>query len=362
MSRTRALNALFLQPTDRVPIFEHLQHPELMRKLTGIDPWDDPTRAMVETYRALDMDMIGGVILPENGAKPGTRRRRVRNGEVVEEAETARTAWGIASSEWTTQYCVKNEEEVLAYDPAAADSPDGLRPAEEVAEEFRERCRRQNAAIGEVCYFIPDYYTTLFQWPIMTFGWELFLMAASSEPDAFDRIWDGFFQVSLRNMEAWSLVGVEAMLIHDDLAWTDRLVFPPEWYREKVFPRYEALFERLKRVGTKILFVSDGNINPLLDDLVAVGVDGFVVEYMVDMEYLAHTYGDRLILAGNASPAVLTLGSPEGVEAEVKRCLDLAKACPGYFLNTGGGIPHNIPLENVEAYFAAYQRHASRVL
>ena len=57
MSRQRALAAINLQPTDRIPRTECVQHPEFERALTGIDPYLHPQKARVAMLQKLDLDM-----------------------------------------------------------------------------------------------------------------------------------------------------------------------------------------------------------------------------------------------------------------------------------------------------------------
>lgn len=40
--------------------------------------------------------------------------------------------------------------------------------------------------------------------------------------------------------------------------------------------------------------------------------------------------------------------------AEVKRCVDLGRDCPGYFFAVGNHIPANVPVENADACTEAY--------
>ncbi len=50
----------------------------------------------------------------------------------------------------------------------------------------------------------------------------------------------------------------------------------------------------------------------------------------------------------------------EDAYAEVKRCMDLGKECPGYFFAVGNHIPPNVPIENADACMAAFQEMRSR--
>jgi len=188
------------------------------------------------------------------------------------------------------------------------------------------------------------------------------LVAAASEPERFQPVLQGFAEVSRRNLSAWSAEGMALMLIHDDIAMEQGPVFRPEWYRERLFPLYEYLLEPLRaQPGLKLAFVSDGYYTPLLDDLVALGFDGFMVNACMDMGEIARKYGERVFLMGNVDTTVLTFGTRDDVVREVQRSLDEGLPAGGHFIRAIGDLPHNIPLDNIRTYFDASSELSQRV-
>lgn len=340
MSYERALRTIHLQPTDRVAQNETLDHPSLMRALAGFDPWSNPLQAYVETYQALDVDWIYG--LPKNAMRfaPGESSREGSNG-------IRYTEWGLSGSAWREDYPFQDVDSVLAYDPEASIPPESNPQA------LASR-RADQALMGDAAMVTGIYYTTLFQFPIMTFGWELFLTAAAAEPERFQRVLEGFATVSRRHLSEWAEEDLDLIMIHDDVAMERGPVFHPAWYRKRLFPLYEVLLEPLKdRTKTKVAFVSDGNYTPLLDDLVALGFDGFLINTNMNLRDIARRIGRDHFLIGNVSTAVLTFGAPEDVVREVQRCLEDARPCAGHFIKAVGDLPHNIPLANIRTYFNA---------
>jgi uroporphyrinogen decarboxylase len=178
-------------------------------------------------------------------------------------------------------------------------------------------------------------------------------MAAAAEPERFKTTIARFARLSVEYAETFAQTDLPVFYCHDDLALTRGLVFAPKWYRENIFPHYERIFEPLKKAGKKIIFVSDGNYTALIDDLIHVGVDGLMVDHFVDIEAVLNRYGGKLLIAGNADIAKLTFGTPEDVRRDVARCMEYGRRYPGYVIKVTGDLPHNIPLANIEAYFAA---------
>jgi len=347
MSYVRALKTLHLQPTDRVAQQENLDHPQFMQELIGFDPWSDSLQAYVDAYKVLDVDWIFG--LPRDAIRfaPGESTREGSGG-------IGYTEWGLSGSAWRQDYPVHDVDGVLAYDPEVSIPPQSN-------QRTLANRRADQALMGDSALVSGIYYTTLFQFPIMTFGWELFLTAAAAEPERFQRVLRGFAAVSRRNLSAWAAEGLDLIMLHDDIAMQRGLVFHPNWYRKHLFPLYEFLLEPLKdRRKTKVAFVSDGDYTPLLDDLVALGFDGFIINANMDLGAIARRIGGDHFLIGNVDTAVLTFGTLEDVVREVRRCFEEARACAGHFIKATGDLPHTIPSANIRAYFTAAAEFGKR--
>ena len=338
MSLDRALRIIRLEETDRVGQYENLDHPGLIEAVASCDPWENPRQAFAEAFAALDMDWAGG--LP-------TRSHRFADGESSKDLPDGRrmTEWGITGSSWREEFAAHTVEEVLAYEPEVEIS---------VPDDPCAGIRSDQEFVGDATLITGIYYTTLFQHPIMTFGWELFLEAAAAEPERFQRVLESFARVSRRHMEAWARNPPALTFIHDDVAMEQGMVFHPDWYRQRLFPLYEQVLEPVFQCAdTRTCFVSDGDYTPVLPDLVALGFDGFVINDNMDLGEIARQLGADHFLAGNVRTSVLTLGRPEQVVREVERCLEEAKPCAGHFIKATRDLPHNIPLENIRAYFDA---------
>lgn len=338
MSYDRALKIVHLEEVDRVGQYENLDHPGLIQAVTGRDPWEDPRQAFADAFAALDMDWAGGLPRSSHRFAPGESSKELEDGRRV-------TEWGVTGSSWRENFAAHTVEEVLSYDPEA-ETP--------VPDDPCAGIRSDQAFVGDATLISGIYYTTLFQHPIMTFGWELFLEAAAGEPERFQRVLEGFARVSRRVMERWAAAPPALTFIHDDIAMEQGMVFHPDWYRQRLFPLYENILEPvLQSPDTRVCFVSDGDYTPVLDDLVSLGFDGFVINDNMDLGAIAGKLGAGHFLAGNVHTSVLTLGRPEDVVREVKRCLEEAKPCAGHFIKATRDLPHNIPLENIRTYFDA---------
>jgi uroporphyrinogen decarboxylase len=111
------------------------------------------------------------------------------------------------------------------------------------------------------------------------------------------------------------------------------------------------------RCRAKVFFHSDGNIYPLLGDLVDVGVDllnpiQVSAGEMGDTARLKREYGAHLSFNGAIDTGqVLPRGTPDDVRSEVRRRIaDLAPG-DGYILSSVHCIQPDVPLANVLVMF-----------
>ena len=97
---------------------------------------------------------------------------------------------------------------------------------------------------------------------------------------------------------------------------------------------------------------SDGNLNPVLDDLISLGIDGLdpIEPGAMDLANVKKRYGDRIYLHGNVDCMhVLPFGSQEDVRRDVRRCIDAAARGGGYVLAESNSMHANVKPENILA-------------
>ena len=123
----------------------------------------------------------------------------------------------------------------------------------------------------------------------------------------------------------------------------------PDMFRKFVKPALEAHCKAFKKKGAFVILHSDGNISPLLKDIVEAGVDayqGIDVMAGMDLGEIKAKYGDRICLVGNVDPRVIEFGSKEDVKREVDRCLSQAGPGGGYILSASANISANTNFKN----------------
>ena len=180
--------------------------------------------------------------------------------------------------------------------------------------------------------------------------------AAGHDSKAFGKFVSNYSDWIMQYFEALACSSSPVVMVHDDIVWSNGPFLHPDFYRSYIFPNLKKLLTPLREAGKKILFTSDGDFTMFVDDIAGCGVHGFVLEPLTDMAYIAEKYGGTHVIIGNADTRILLKGSFDDIEAEVKRCMDIGKKCPGFFLAVGNHIPSNTPVENAMFYNDVYEK------
>jgi hypothetical protein len=338
----------------RIPHWEHMSNPDFVHHVTGIDPYDKPRSAYQRLREIFTIDFGPGV------PKDDTPRPRLPDGQssFFNDKGERCVRWGEGYTshwEWGKQFT--SIEQVLAYQPLEhLDLRNGHivedRDYSLDDEAFYRLYAGPNPAPappeGEVA--MAGFYNTIFMWPLLTFGWELFLELAGGYPAESKRLLADFAVINRKVFGAFARLPVNAVLCHDDICMARGPICSPRWLRHNIYPYYEEFWSLLHDAGKRIIFMSDGNIDAVADDVAACGADGFVSEPFANWKALARRYPDKL-LAGEGDNRVLMRNDRGEIEAMVRSMVETAQICGGYFMCVGNHIPWNVPAEAVETYF-----------
>ena len=124
--------------------------------------------------------------------------------------------------------------------------------------------------------------------------------------------------------------GVDIIWIPDDLGTVDGPFLSPNTFRHMIFPYFREIVDSFKKHGVKVLLHCDGQVMPLVDDLIEIGIDGLhPIERKAGMNLaeIKAKYGDKLTLIGNVDATeVLPHGTEEDIKKQVIECLKMSCA------------------------------------
>ncbi len=144
--------------------------------------------------------------------------------------------------------------------------------------------------------------------------------------------------------------GIDLFVESDDIAETKSTLFPPKIYREFFFPYLKRLIDECHRRGIPFMKHSDGNLYPILDDLISMGIDGLhpIEPEAMNLNDLKRRYSHKIFLRGNVDCIhILPYGSETEVRKEVRRCINEAAEGGGFILSDSNSMHSNVKTENI---------------
>ena len=155
---------------------------------------------------------------------------------------------------------------------------------------------------------------------------------------------------------------VDIIKIGDDLGTQSSLMISPKMYRQILKPIHADFINFIKsRTKAKILFHSDGDVVPLIDDFIEMGVDILnpiqtSAGTMSDLPALKKRFGKNIAFCGGIdSHRILPFGTVADVRAEVRRVMQILGHGGGYMLGAVHTIMNDVPAENVLAMVDAVE-------
>lgn len=157
---------------------------------------------------------------------------------------------------------------------------------------------------------------------------------------------------------------LDIIKIGDDLGTQDSLLMSPAMYREILKPIHAELISFIKeRTDARLLFHTDGDVYSLIPDFIEIGVDILnpiqtSAGQMADLETLKREYGGELVFCGGIDThQILPRGTPEEVEQEVRRVIEILGPGGGYLVSAVHTIMNDVPPENILAMVDAVRKY-----
>lgn len=190
-------------------------------------------------------------------------------------------------------------------------------------------------------------------------GYEYLCVMQCIDPDLFGDI---FMKIG----DLWELLWKEMIekyldlfvffRMGDDLGHKTSTLLDPEIIRRHIFPQYKKVIDLVHHAGRKFLLHSCGNIFPLMEDLIHLGIDAkhSNEDQIAPFEKWIGLYNDRIGLLGGFDLNLLVLEKPETVyQTVVERGTHYRQMAKGYGLGSGNSIPDYIPVDGFLAMIEA---------
>jgi uroporphyrinogen decarboxylase len=327
----RVMTAMRRGQPDRVPVLEFVIDEKVWR------------RAVPEATDAGDaMDRLG-----MDGVGCGARFRRVEelaDGSYLDE-------WGVAYRPGVEAVAhpvrgpIASMADAESYTPPDPEQEGRLGELPELVRRYKGK--------RAICF----HHRAAFMWSAYLLGIENLLMAFLTDPPMAATVMDKVLDVNMRVVQRAVQAGAEVIVLGDDYAANNGPMFSPANFAEFVKPRLAKMVAMIHDEGAMVIKHSDGNIYPILEDIVETNPDGInPVEPVagMDLKTVKGLVGDRVCITGNIDCAhLLPHGTPEQVREAVRQAIADAGEGGGFIVTSSNSIHSSCRPENLVAMVEA---------
>lgn len=244
---------------------------------------------------------------------------------------------------------IETKDDLLRYQPPDPNLPHRLGKLPELAARFKRRKA------------IVFHQRAAFMWSAYLNGLENLLMNFVLEPEFAHELLDMVLEANIQVARNALRAGADIIVLGDDYAGNRGPMFSPAIYRQFLAPRLKRMVDAIHEEGGLAVKHSDGNLWPILEDIVNTGADALnPIEPVAGMDIgeVKRKYGHRVCLVGNIDCSrLLSEGTVEEVERAVIECIRKASPGGGHILASSNSIHSAVKPENYMAMIRAARKY-----
>lgn len=264
----------------------------------------------------------------------------------------------VAYDWWGAGWDTQTEGYWHAHAPLALDPDlDRFPWADPSAPDLLDQAKAALDRDGGQHFAVPNFGFALFERAWSLRGFDQFLMDLVTEPVWVEDLLERIMVIQLELARRFVALGVDGGYFGDDYGAQKNLLFSPRLWRQFIKPRLARLFSVFIDAGLPVILHSDGDIWPILPDLVEIGLTCLnpVQPEVLEHAPLRREFGQHLSFYGGISTqSVLPTGTPEQVKQATVACMrELAPDGTGLILGPSHRMQSDIPVANVAAMLDA---------
>jgi uroporphyrinogen decarboxylase len=192
-------------------------------------------------------------------------------------------------------------------------------------------------------------------------GQEQLLIDFHDDPDLATALLDTINNTMIEGARRMAQAGVDVLRLGDDVGSQRAMLMSPNTWRKWLKPRLAALMRAAREIKRDILifYHSDGDIRPIIPDLIEIGLDVLnpVQPECMDPVEIRREYGDRLAFWGTiGTQTTMPHGTAEEVRRVVKERIETVGP-EGLLLAPTHVLEPDVPWDNVVAFVEAVEEH-----
>jgi uroporphyrinogen decarboxylase len=251
-----------------------------------------------------------------------------------------KTPYGMGYYTEPTGHPLEDDKAVYSYQAPDPARPELYADAARVIRDFKDEY-----------WIVGVTVTTIFECAWALRGYKRLLLDFILNPDLAQILLEIPYQYHLTAAKKLVEMGVDMIWIGDDVGMQERMLISPKHWRQYLKPRMATFISELKGINphVKVAYHSDGNIYPIIPELIEIGLDVLnpVQPASMDPGQLKKEFGDRLCFWGSIDEQhTLPFGTPEEVKAEVLNRLKTIGANGGLIIGPTHHVQLDTPMEN----------------
>jgi uroporphyrinogen decarboxylase len=268
-------------------------------------------------------------------------------------ADSYTDEWGVGwkNAPYETRFGSGFYTEIANHPLADARALDTYRPPDPDRLQLYEEAERLIAAHKPDYWIVGVTVTTIFETAWALRGLPRLLMDLVEDPDLADRLLEIPFRYHLAAARRLVALGVDMIWTGDDVGGQHGMLMAPRTWRRFLKPRMAEFIASLKRLnpGLKVAYHSDGNIEPIVPELIEIGLDVLnpIQPGSMDPVKLKRQYGDKLCFWGTIDEQyTLPFDTPAAVRRQVLDRVTTVGRSGGLILSPTHHVQLDTPIEN----------------
>lgn len=261
--------------------------------------------------------------------------------------------WGVGwrAQPYETLFGSGYYTEIVGHPLADDDAIDSYTPPDPTRPELYDEAERVVRDFGDEYWIVGVTVTTILEAAWALRGLERMLIDLAEGADLVERILDIPYHYHLTAAKRLVELGVDMIWTGDDIGAQHQMMISPRHWRRYLKPRMATFVAELKAINpaVKVAYHSDGNIMPIIPELIEIGIDVLnpIQPASMDPAEIKRQFGDRLCFWGSVDEQhTLPFGTPENVRAEIHDRLRTIGAGGGLILGPTHHVQLDTPMEN----------------
>jgi len=360
--RDRVLAAIALEEPDRAPM--SLQFSEaLLRKMLdrysifseGVFRREPGLGARPYEEGALPSEVVGlceklgcDLLHVEPTSPEGWQPVRLEGG-------VWRDEWGVlcqprvpGTIDWFVHHPIERAEDLEDYEFPDPEAPGRFRLVDEVIKKY-----------GDEFAIVSGFGWCLFERAWLLRGFAPLIRDMRVNPRFVEKLMDKIVEYDLKLARLALERSIDIFYVGDDYGGQDKMLVSPTVWRRFIKPRLQRILEVPRSRGIPIALHSDGNIFPIIGDLIEIGVSILnpVQPLALDPAVVKEGFGEKLCLFGTIDiQKTLPFGTPLDVKEEILRRMMTVGQGGGLIFAPTHTILPDVPVENILAMVEAIHK------